>query len=120
MIIHWFILFQDPKEKPVKKKASLKPPDLVKQPSIKQFFNNKKTEALETNDDQLDVICKDIDKINLQPKKLVLTTKTSKDMVRLLFMLFRIMKLGEEIRYNILIIPERFDSTFKLSLSNDQ
>ena len=87
------ILFQDPKEKPVKKKATLKPPDLVKQPSIKQFFNNKQSAALETNDDQLDVICKDIDKINLQPKKLVLTTKTSKDMVRIFLLCFRVMKL---------------------------
>ena len=77
--------YQDPKEKAAgKKKAAVKPDPPVKQPSIKQFFNMKKENIIsDANDELIEEITKDVNKINLQPKKLVMTTKTNNEKVKI-------------------------------------
>ena len=77
--------YQDPKEKVAgKKKAAVKPDPPVKQPSIKQFFNMKKENIIsDANDELIEEITKDVNKINLQPKKLVMTTKTNNEKVKI-------------------------------------
>eukprot|EP00088_Acartia_fossae_P022092 TRINITY_DN2337_c0_g1_i18.p1 TRINITY_DN2337_c0_g1~~TRINITY_DN2337_c0_g1_i18.p1 ORF type:complete len:762 (-),score=172.59 TRINITY_DN2337_c0_g1_i18:137-2422(-) len=67
----------DPKEKQPRKKKVEPKPEIVKQPSIKQFFNTQKPSQVEPA--LVEELTKEIENVNLVPKKLVLTTKTYRD-----------------------------------------
>jgi len=83
ILTQWIEQKEAKKKKPKKKKENKDPEkvvkkctktksELVKQPSIKQFFGNK-------NDTELGALENQIAKVNLQPKKVVLKTKSYND-----------------------------------------